>query len=90
MSCVGVFLTKFNSVGIQYFLQNFLMLPYTCRNHASYTRVNFGTSQKLCCVFEEKLPLLRVLASYLIWNMFPYIREVDNSITSKKSDDFWI
>ena len=28
-----------------YFLQNVLMLPYSymCRNHASYTSVNFGS-----------------------------------------------
>jgi len=46
---VGIILTLYvisflqNSTVWEYFLQNFLMLPYTCRNHASYTSVNFGT-----------------------------------------------
>ena len=38
-----------------------------CRNHASYTSVNFGTSHKSCCVFCH---ILKVLASYLVWSMF--------------------
>jgi len=39
--CIGT-----NSTVWEYFIQNFLMSPYMFRNHASYTSVNFGTSQK--------------------------------------------
>ena len=58
---VGIFLTKFNSVGIfpNKILAKSSIKHYTCRNHASYTSVKF-------------LPALyfKIMISYLVWNMF--------------------
>ena len=36
-----------------------LMLPYTCRNHASYASINFGTSQKVAVFYEETCQILK-------------------------------
>ena len=63
MPCVGIFLTKFNRVGI--FPTKFCKFSiklYTCRNHASYTSVKF-------------LPALylKIMISYLIWNMITVV-----------------
>ena len=50
------------------------MLAYTCRNHVSYTSVNFGTSQKSCYVLWKSCHAhLKILASYLVGNMFNQI-----------------
>ena len=40
-----------------------------CRNHASHTSVNFGTSHKSCCVSWKNLPHPKILTSYLNWNI---------------------
>jgi len=66
-TCLEIFLTKFNSVRI--FPTIFSILPYTCRNHASYTAINIGTTQKSCYGLQH----CKVLDPYLVWKMFTVI-----------------
>jgi len=38
--------------------------------HASYTSINFGKSQKIVVFYEKTCHVFKILASYLVWNMF--------------------